>query len=93
MGARGDHHLVGSLAPAIRQFDCHAIFAACSAADAGLQPDATVAGEPGMESRDQRLRVADMARSAGYSRVIIAENASDSAMLRALEAWQTTVGE
>jgi uroporphyrinogen-III synthase len=38
-------------------------------------------------------RVAGMARAAGYSRVIIAENASDSAMLRALEAWQTSAGE
>lgn len=38
-------------------------------------------------------RVAQMARAAGFGRVIIADNASDSAMLRALEAWQTTAGD
>ncbi len=38
-------------------------------------------------------RVAEIARQAGFSSVVIAENASDSAMLRALAAWQTTVGE
>jgi hypothetical protein len=34
-----------------------------------------------------------MALAAGFGRVITAENASDSAMLRALAAWQTTAGE
>ncbi len=34
-----------------------------------------------------------MAHAAGFSRVITAENASDSAMLRALAGWQTTAGE
>lgn len=38
-------------------------------------------------------RVAQMARAAGFNRVIIAENASDDAMLRALRAWHTTAGE
>ena len=38
-------------------------------------------------------RVAQIARQAGFSSVLIAENASDSAMLRALAAWQTTVGD
>jgi uroporphyrinogen-III synthase len=38
-------------------------------------------------------RVAQMAHAAGFSRVITAENASDSAMLRALAGWQTTAGE
>ena len=38
-------------------------------------------------------RVAEMARSAGFEQVIVAENASDSAMLRALAAWQTSAGE
>jgi uroporphyrinogen-III synthase len=38
-------------------------------------------------------RVAQIAQSAGFCRVITAENASDSAMLRALAAWHTTVGE
>jgi len=38
-------------------------------------------------------RVAQIARQAGFSSVVIAENASDSAMLRALAAWQTTVGD
>ena len=38
-------------------------------------------------------RVAQMALAAGFGRVITAENASDSAMLRALAAWQTTAGE
>ena len=33
-------------------------------------------------------RVARMVREAGYDRVVIAENASDAAMLRALEEWQ-----
>jgi len=32
-------------------------------------------------------RVAELARAAGFRRVMIAENASDSAMLRALSAW------
>jgi hypothetical protein len=34
-----------------------------------------------------------MARAAGFSRVITAENASDSAMLRALAGLQTATGE
>lgn len=38
-------------------------------------------------------RVADLARQAGFRRVAIAENASDGAMLRALETWQTNAGE
>lgn len=38
-------------------------------------------------------RVAQMARAAGFSHVLTAENASDSAMLSALQAWQTTAGE
>lgn len=38
-------------------------------------------------------RVAQMARAAGFSRVITAENASDSAMLRALAGLQTATGE
>jgi uroporphyrinogen-III synthase len=38
-------------------------------------------------------RVGDRARAAGFRRVAIAENASDSAMLRALETWQTSAGE
>ena len=38
-------------------------------------------------------RVAEMAQAAGFERVITADNASDSAMLRALAAWQTTAGE
>jgi len=38
-------------------------------------------------------RVAEMAREAGLNRVITAENASDSAMLRAMAIWQTTAGE
>lgn len=38
-------------------------------------------------------RVAQMARAAGFSRVITAENASDSAMLRALAGLQTAAGE
>lgn len=33
-------------------------------------------------------RVADMARAAGFERVIVAENASDKAMASALETWQ-----
>ena len=39
------------------------------------------------------LRVAQMARAAGFSRVITAENASDSGMLRALAGLQTATGE
>lgn len=38
-------------------------------------------------------RVARLARQAGFSRVIVAENASDSAMLRALAQWQNSAGE
>ena len=38
-------------------------------------------------------RVADIARTAGFEQVITAENASDSAMLRALAAWHTSAGE
>ena len=38
-------------------------------------------------------RVAQMARAAGFSRVITAENASDSAMMRALAGLQPTAGE
>jgi uroporphyrinogen-III synthase len=38
-------------------------------------------------------RVALIARQAGFSRVIVAENASDSAMLRALAQWQKSAGE
>jgi uroporphyrinogen-III synthase len=38
-------------------------------------------------------RVADMAVAAGFERVITAENASDSAMLRALAARQSSAGE
>ena len=38
-------------------------------------------------------RVAQLAREGGFVRVITAENASDSAMLRALADWQTTAGE
>ena len=33
-------------------------------------------------------RIAGLARQAGFDQVVIAENASDSAMLRALEQWQ-----
>ena len=38
-------------------------------------------------------RVADMAHAAGFEQVITAENASDSAMLRALATSQTSAGE
>lgn len=38
-------------------------------------------------------RVAQMAREAGFRRVIVTENASDDAMMRAIEAWHTTAGE
>lgn len=38
-------------------------------------------------------RVADMASTAGFEQVVTAENASDSAMLRALAAWQSSAGE
>ena len=38
-------------------------------------------------------RVADIAHKAGFEQVITAENASDSAMLRALAAWHTSAGE
>lgn len=38
-------------------------------------------------------RVAHMAREAGFNRVVTAENASDGAMMRALEKWQTSAGE
>lgn len=38
-------------------------------------------------------RVAEMARNAGFDRVVTAENASDEAMLRALCAWQSGTGE
>ena len=38
-------------------------------------------------------RVADMARDAGFDSVVIAENASDEAMLRALQKWRPGNGE
>ena len=38
-------------------------------------------------------RIARMAQKAGFTRVITAENASDSAMQRALEEWQPSSGE
>lgn len=38
-------------------------------------------------------RVARMAREAGFDRVVTAENASDDAMMRALEEWGTSVGD
>jgi uroporphyrinogen-III synthase len=38
-------------------------------------------------------RVADIAVTAGFEQVITAENASDSAMLRALAVWNTSAGE
>ena len=38
-------------------------------------------------------RVAQMAAADGFVRVVTAENASDGAMVRALEAWQTSAGE
>lgn len=38
-------------------------------------------------------RVAQIARTAGFSRLIVAENASDSAMLSALEASHSTTGD
>ncbi len=38
-------------------------------------------------------RVAQMAYAAGFKKVVRAENASDSAMLRALAAWKTSAGE
>lgn len=38
------------------------------------------------------LRVAELAQQAGFGRIVIAENASDSAMLRALEQWQPSSG-
>ena len=39
------------------------------------------------------LRVARMAREAGFDQVVTAENASDAAMLCALEEWQASSGE
>lgn len=38
-------------------------------------------------------RVAELARDAGFGRTIVAENASDTAMLRALEDWKSRHGE
>lgn len=38
-------------------------------------------------------RIAGLARQAGFDQVVIAENASDGAMLRALEQWQPGSGE
>jgi uroporphyrinogen-III synthase len=38
-------------------------------------------------------RVAELARKAGFRRVMIADNASDSAMLSALSAWNPSAGE
>ncbi len=38
-------------------------------------------------------RVAEQARSAGLERVLVAENASDDAVLRALEQWQRVAGD
>lgn len=38
-------------------------------------------------------RVARMAREAGFDQVVTAQNASDAAMIRALEEWQASSGE
>jgi uroporphyrinogen-III synthase len=38
-------------------------------------------------------RVAEMARDAGFGRIVTAENASDVAMLRALQEWRPSTGE
>lgn len=38
-------------------------------------------------------RVAVMAREAGFDQIVIAENASDAAMLRALQEWRPCTGE
>lgn len=38
-------------------------------------------------------RVAKLAQEAGFQKIVIAENASDAAMLRALENWQLGPGE
>tara|TARA_R110002110_G_C13470513_1_gene720845 strand:- start:87407 stop:88168 length:762 start_codon:yes stop_codon:yes gene_type:complete len=38
-------------------------------------------------------RVAQLAQQIGFHRLVIAENASDAAMLRALEEWESSVGE
>jgi uroporphyrinogen-III synthase len=38
-------------------------------------------------------RVADMARDAGFDHVVTAENASDTAMLRALQEWRSRTGD
>jgi len=38
-------------------------------------------------------RVAGMAQAAGFERVLVADNASDDAMLRALEQWQKSPGD
>jgi uroporphyrinogen-III synthase len=38
-------------------------------------------------------RVADMARDAGFDHVFTAENASDTAMLRALQEWRSRTGD
>lgn len=38
-------------------------------------------------------RVADMARGAGFEQIVIAENASDVAMLRALQEWRPSTGD
>ncbi len=37
-------------------------------------------------------RVAHLAREAGFEQIVIAENASDGAMLRALQTWQPGIG-
>jgi uroporphyrinogen-III synthase len=39
------------------------------------------------------VRVAHMAREAGFKQVVTADNASDDAMLRALAQWQSNAGE
>lgn len=38
-------------------------------------------------------RVAELARNSGFKRVIVAQNASDQAMLRALEQWTSSPGD
>ncbi len=38
-------------------------------------------------------RIAGLAQEAGFKQVITAENASDAAMVRALEDWQKSAGE
>jgi uroporphyrinogen-III synthase len=38
-------------------------------------------------------RVADMARQAGFEHIVTAANASDTAMLRALQEWRSRTGD